>query len=217
MGNCCGSADADGKPPSRPPTKGPPPKTTTWAPPTPKPSDGGGGAKQETGGGDDPPCTGPGRVLEAPRLREFTLAELRQATRGFKPEMVLGEGGFGRVYKGWVDERTLNPAKSNAGVIVAVKKLNPESVQGLQEWQVIHPSPLDRFCTISSSGCSFHSISVYVLLKHRKSPPLLWFCLMKSRLFFRTLMKFVLQFHKSLSRGTLYKSTLAVSAAGPLP
>ncbi|CAD6220509.1 unnamed protein product [Miscanthus lutarioriparius] len=49
--------------------------------------------------------------------------------------MVLVEGGFGRVYKGWVDERTLNPAKSNAGVIVAVKKLNPESVQGLQEWQ----------------------------------------------------------------------------------
>jgi len=59
--------------------------------------------------------------------------------------MVLGEGGFGRVYKGWVDERTLNPAKSNAGVIVAVKKLNPENVQGLQEWQVIHPIPsIDR-------------------------------------------------------------------------
>lgn len=112
----------------------PPPKTTTWAPP-PKPSDGGGEAKQEKGGGD-----GPGRVLEAPRLREFTLAELRAATRGFKPEMVLGEGGFGRVYKGWVDERTLNPAKSNAGIIVAVKRLNHESVQGLQEWQVPDPS-----------------------------------------------------------------------------
>jgi serine/threonine protein kinase len=85
-----------------------------------------------------------GRVLDAPRLRVFTLAELRAVTRGFKPEMVLGEGGFGRVYKGWADERSLNPAKSSAGVVVAVKKLNPESVQGLQEWQVrasvIHPS-----------------------------------------------------------------------------
>jgi hypothetical protein len=30
----------------------------------------------------------------------------------FKPEMVLGEGGFNRVYKGWVDKCTLNPAKS---------------------------------------------------------------------------------------------------------
>ncbi|PWZ07516.1 putative serine/threonine-protein kinase PIX13 [Zea mays] len=145
MGNCCcGSADAGTKPPGRrpTPTKGTPPKgTTAWAP-APKPSDDGSGAKQrEMGGDDDDGASGPGpgpvvgRVLQAPRLREFTLAELRAATRGFKPEMVLGEGGFGRVYKGWVDERTLNPAKSNAGVIVAVKKLNPESVQGLQEWQ----------------------------------------------------------------------------------
>ncbi|KAM0919760.1 hypothetical protein ACQ4PT_007930 [Festuca glaucescens] len=76
-----------------------------------------------------------GRVLDAPKLRVFTLAELRAVTRGFKPEMVLGEGGFGRVYKGWADERSLNPAKSSAGVVVAVKKLNHESVQGLQEWQ----------------------------------------------------------------------------------
>ncbi|KAJ1298947.1 hypothetical protein BS78_01G493300 [Paspalum vaginatum] len=119
MGNCCASPDAAAvaKPPPRP---GPPVK----GPPLP-----------EKGAGSPRPAAGPGRVLEAPRLREFTLAELRAATRGFKPEMVLGEGGFGRVYKGWVDERTLNPAKSSTGVIVAVKKLNPESVQGLQEWQ----------------------------------------------------------------------------------
>ncbi|WVZ55323.1 hypothetical protein U9M48_005996 [Paspalum notatum var. saurae] len=136
MGNCCGSPDAAtavAKPPS-PPIKGPP----AW----PKPSDGGGAPAPEKGaaGGGPRPAAGPGRVLEAPRLREFTLAELRAATRGFKPEMVLGEGGFGRVYKGWVDERTLNPAKSSTGVIVAVKKLNPESVQGLQEWQFGKPS-----------------------------------------------------------------------------
>jgi hypothetical protein len=49
-----------------------------------------------------------GRVLDAPKLRVFTLAELRAVTRGFKPEMVLGEGGFGRVYKGWADERSLD-------------------------------------------------------------------------------------------------------------
>jgi len=77
-----------------------------------------------------------GRILEAPNLRVFTFAELRAATRNFKPDTVLGEGGFGRVYKGWVDEKTMNPTRSGIGMVVAVKKPNPESVQGLQEWQV---------------------------------------------------------------------------------
>ncbi|XP_066350113.1 probable serine/threonine-protein kinase PIX13 isoform X2 [Miscanthus floridulus] len=76
-----------------------------------------------------------GRILETPDLRIFTFAELRAATRNFKPDTVLGEGGFGRVYKGWVHEKTMNPTRSGIGMVVAVKKLNPESVQGLQEWQ----------------------------------------------------------------------------------
>ncbi|KAF7042983.1 hypothetical protein CFC21_059202 [Triticum aestivum] len=129
MGNCFRSG---GKPPS-PPAKGKP---------LPSSSSGGGGGREEES--LEPyrgwPSAG-GRVLDAPRLRVFTLAELRAVTRGFKPEMVLGEGGFGRVYKGWVDERTLNPAKSSAGVVVAVKRLNAESVQGLQEWQVSSSHP----------------------------------------------------------------------------
>jgi len=78
-----------------------------------------------------------GRILEVPNLRVFTFAELTAATRNFKTDSVLGEGGFGRVHKGWVDERTLSPARNGAGsnMPVAVKKLNPESLQGVQEWQ----------------------------------------------------------------------------------
>ncbi|RWW85275.1 hypothetical protein BHE74_00006063 [Ensete ventricosum] len=80
-----------------------------------------------------------GRILEVPNLRVFTFSELKSATRNFRHDTVLGEGGFGKVYKGWVEEKTLNPAKSGLGMVVAVKKLNPESMQGLEQWQVKFP------------------------------------------------------------------------------
>ncbi|TVU10238.1 hypothetical protein EJB05_43753, partial [Eragrostis curvula] len=54
-----------------------------------------------------------GQILETPNLRIFTFGELRAATRNFKPNTVLGEGGFGRMYKGWVD--VLLPAASRHG------------------------------------------------------------------------------------------------------
>ncbi|GJM97387.1 hypothetical protein PR202_ga14310 [Eleusine coracana subsp. coracana] len=76
-----------------------------------------------------------GQILESPNLRIYTFVELKNATKNFRPETVLGEGGFGKVYKGWVDEKTMNPSRSSTGVVVAVKKLNPESVQGIEQWQ----------------------------------------------------------------------------------
>ncbi|KAM1587649.1 hypothetical protein ACFX1X_027115 [Malus domestica] len=76
-----------------------------------------------------------GRILEFPNLRVFTFAEMKAATRNFKSDAVLGEGGFGIVFKGWVDEKTLQPSKAGTGMMVAIKKLNPENGQGFQEWQ----------------------------------------------------------------------------------
>ncbi|KAJ4963073.1 hypothetical protein NE237_023012 [Protea cynaroides] len=76
-----------------------------------------------------------GHILPTPNLKIFNFAELKCATRNFKPDSVLGEGGFGRVFKGWLDEKTLTPSKIGTGMLVAVKKLNPESMQGLEEWQ----------------------------------------------------------------------------------
>lgn len=69
-------------------------------------------------------------------LKAFTYAELKSATKNFRPDTVLGEGGFGRVFKGWVDEKTYAPSKVGVGIPVAVKKSNPDSEQGLNEWQV---------------------------------------------------------------------------------
>ncbi|XP_022772560.1 probable serine/threonine-protein kinase PIX13 isoform X2 [Durio zibethinus] len=78
-------------------------------------------------------------------LKIFTLAELKAATRNFRPDTVLGEGGFGRVFKGWVDEKTYDPSKVGVGMAVAVKKSNPDSSQGLQEWQA-EVKFLGKFC-----------------------------------------------------------------------
>lgn len=77
-----------------------------------------------------------GQVLAIPNLRVFSFAELKSATKNFKSDTVLGEGGFGKVFKGWVDEKTFAPSKVGIGMMVAIKKLNHESVQGFQEWQV---------------------------------------------------------------------------------
>ncbi|KAL2348690.1 hypothetical protein Fmac_002690 [Flemingia macrophylla] len=70
-----------------------------------------------------------------PQLKEFSFADLKAATKNFRPETLLGEGGFGKVYKGWLDAKTLTPTKPGSGIIVAVKRSNHQSMQGLREWQ----------------------------------------------------------------------------------
>ncbi|KAK6150297.1 hypothetical protein DH2020_015229 [Rehmannia glutinosa] len=77
-----------------------------------------------------------GEILPTPSsMKIYSFADLRNATRNFKPDMVLGVGGFGTVYKGWVDEKTLEPSKLGTGMMVAIKKMNEESMQGFGEWQ----------------------------------------------------------------------------------
>ncbi|OIS98338.1 PREDICTED: probable serine/threonine-protein kinase Cx32, chloroplastic isoform X2 [Nicotiana attenuata] len=76
-----------------------------------------------------------GEILPTPNLKIFSFSDLKLATKNFKSDSVLGVGGFGTVYKGWVDEKTLAPTKAGIGMIVAIKKLNSESTQGFEEWQ----------------------------------------------------------------------------------
>ncbi|KAG2408898.1 serine/threonine-protein kinase [Vigna angularis] len=74
-----------------------------------------------------------GQILKWPELKVFSFEELKSATGYFKSDRLVG--GFGRVYKGWLDENTLTPAKPCFGVEVAIKMFNPESSQGFSEWQ----------------------------------------------------------------------------------
>ncbi|KAM7463047.1 hypothetical protein LguiA_031168 [Lonicera macranthoides] len=57
----------------------------------------------------------------------FTFRELAAATKNFRPECLLGEGGFGRVYKGRLE---------NTGQVVAVKQLDRNGLQGNREFLV---------------------------------------------------------------------------------
>lgn len=53
-------------------------------------------------------------------LRRYTFKELRAATDHFNPKNILGRGGFGIVYKGCLNDRTL----------VAVKRLKDYNAVG---------------------------------------------------------------------------------------
>ncbi|CAL5369008.1 unnamed protein product [Camellia sinensis] len=138
MGNCLGSqASADSNPSHTNPS------ITTTAPSTSGTSNGysNGGvfsvtsssAGQSLFSADDT-CLN-GEILPTPDLKVYSFTDLKIATRNFKSDTVLGIGGFGTVYKGWVDEKTLAPVKFGSGMIVAIKKLNSESMQGFEEWQ----------------------------------------------------------------------------------
>lgn len=77
-----------------------------------------------------------GEILESSSLKTFGFIDLRTATRNFRPDSVLGEGGFGCVFKGWIDEHTFKAAKPGTGMVIAVKRLNQEGLQGHKEWLV---------------------------------------------------------------------------------
>ncbi|KAI4333715.1 hypothetical protein L6164_018488 [Bauhinia variegata] len=57
--------------------------------------------------------------------RLFTFQEILEATNKFDEKLLLGVGGFGRVYKGTLED----------GTNVAVKRGNPRSEQGLAEFR----------------------------------------------------------------------------------
>ncbi|XP_059446566.1 serine/threonine-protein kinase PBL27 [Corylus avellana] len=86
--------------------------------------------KSKSRGGSDPkkepaiPKDGPTAHIAA---QTFTFRELATATKNFRPECLLGEGGFGHVYKGRLE---------STGQVVAVKQLDRNGLQGNREFLV---------------------------------------------------------------------------------
>ncbi|KAK2413159.1 receptor protein kinase FERONIA [Trifolium repens] len=63
-------------------------------------------------------------TLPSHLCRYFTIAEIKAATNNFDDIFIIGVGGFGNVYKGYIDEVTP----------VAIKRLKPGSQQGVNEF-----------------------------------------------------------------------------------
>ncbi|WMV26817.1 hypothetical protein MTR67_020202 [Solanum verrucosum] len=60
-----------------------------------------------------------------PNLDQLSMKQLADATRDFSPELIIGDGSFGMVYK----------ATLTCGKTVAVKKLSADAFQGFREYR----------------------------------------------------------------------------------
>ena len=92
------------------------------------------GAAAGKGGGEaeaEAEAAAAGEVAGPLQLHSFGLGELRGVTHDFSASFLLGEGGFGAVYKGFVDAG-MRPGL--AAQPVAVKQLNAGGFQGHREW-----------------------------------------------------------------------------------
>ncbi|XP_022958216.1 probable serine/threonine-protein kinase PBL19 [Cucurbita moschata] len=63
-------------------------------------------------------------------LREFTFSDLKAATKNFSRSLMIGEGGFGSVYRGAI-RNSDDPRKR---IDIAVKQLSRRGLQGHKEW-----------------------------------------------------------------------------------
>ncbi|XP_057858657.2 probable LRR receptor-like serine/threonine-protein kinase At1g06840 isoform X2 [Cryptomeria japonica] len=94
-------------------------------------------------------------------MRRFSLNEIVKATEGFSKTNEIGFGGFGRVYKGYLDN----------GCMVAIKRASPSSFQGHKEFQneIVILSRLHHRCLVKLEGfCEegMEQILVYEFMKN---------------------------------------------------
>ena len=92
----------------------------------------------------------------------FTYAEMRLATKLFRPDQTLGEGGFGIVYKGVIDENVKPGYKTTE---VAIKELNPEGFQGDREWLVFSGLTLLSLLIYFLPKCGFIAILLIYMIR----------------------------------------------------
>ncbi|KAL6516242.1 putative serine/threonine-protein kinase pbl26 [Orobanche gracilis] len=124
-----------------------------------------------------------GNIIAA---QTFTFRELATATKNFRQEYLLGEGGFGRVYKGRLEK---------SEQMVAVKQLDRNGMQGNREFLVevlmlslLHHQNLVNLIGYCADGeqrllvyeyMPLGSLEDHLLDLRPGQPPLPWFTRMK--------------------------------------
>ncbi|KAJ0586608.1 putative protein kinase RLK-Pelle-CrRLK1L-1 family [Helianthus annuus] len=133
-------------------------------------------------------ATGDGKVFEpspssierSQPCRNFEFSEILIATENFDQSLVIGSGGFGKVYKG-------NVIYGSSLVVAAIKRLDSMSKQGATEfWAEIHMLSMLRHCNlVSLIGYCNHEKEMILLYEympngtlddhlHKLSSPLSW-------------------------------------------
>ncbi|KAF5781034.1 putative protein kinase RLK-Pelle-DLSV family [Helianthus annuus] len=88
----------------------------------------------------------------------FSFSTIANATANFSPGNKLGEGGFGPVYKGTLEE----------GKYIAVKRLSKNSTQGINEFknEVLCISKLQHRNLVKLLGCCIHGYEKLLIYEY---------------------------------------------------
>ncbi|KAJ0725400.1 putative protein kinase RLK-Pelle-RLCK-VIIa-2 family [Helianthus annuus] len=77
-------------------------------------------------------------------LKMFKFSKLQKATENFKQDRFLGEGAFGKVYKGWLDSVTFAPRKAGDGLQWPSRNQIPTALKASTSGRLVEVNFLEK-------------------------------------------------------------------------